>query len=560
MNLLPPPEVSIFRGMEVWAEYTKWPQVPHYHDNPFIEALPPTWTQDIAFKQFAYYPPPVLDAQRNLPNEIRYHNVFNTSLFYDPMETTFRFYSNLDRSIRMGYVARNPLIRDFFRRLDKNLKPIDETQRLLTAFANTSYSFGGLGFSGMGKSLTAQRVLSFIPQVIHHTVFPHSKQDNIDFNFAQLSWLKTDCPFNGSVSAIIENSIKEVDRVLGTDYYNLYIANRKLKVETLIRIWGRISSLHALGVYVIDEIQNSSAAKSGGYQQMLNFFVEVENLGIPVIVIGTDRAKVFLQKATHTIRRVVPDVDWPRMSYDPSWEHFVRSLWRYQYIQKPVEFTNELSATLYDVSQGITDYVVKVFLLSQVRAIKNKSETLSEPLIRDVAARSLAMAAPFLEALRSGDTGALVGFDDVRIPTISELINQEIENDKIDLSPSGSPQDLAGQSQTTDNQTELPTQATGLPQKAKENPDAIDVNSNQAQSKIKQSKKAQEESSIERPKKSKPAVAKTATSSKAHKTKSVKSGIMAITDNLPNQESSAYEKLKAAGIIQSPDQIIKPGK
>lgn len=46
---------------------------------------------------------------------------------------------------------------------------------------------------------------------------------------------------------------------------------------------SQLANAHALGLLAIDEIQHLSRSKSGGSQEMLNFFVTMVNtIGVPL--------------------------------------------------------------------------------------------------------------------------------------------------------------------------------------------------------------------------------------------------------------------------------------
>ncbi|WP_327786902.1 ATP-binding protein, partial [Vibrio anguillarum] len=57
-----------------------------------------------------------------------------------------------------------------------------------------------IGCSGSGKSSTLERILATYPQVIYHE----------QHNFFQLSYLKIECPNNGSQQSLCLNFFREV--------------------------------------------------------------------------------------------------------------------------------------------------------------------------------------------------------------------------------------------------------------------------------------------------------------------------------------------------------------
>jgi len=179
---------------------------------------------------------------------------------------------------------------------------------------------------------------------------------------------------------------------------------------------ARIAGIHCLGILVIDELQNLNKAKSGGSERMMNFFLKLTNtLRLPIIFVGTYAAKAVLSGELRQIRRSsgMGDMIMDRMRNDEIWQFFVESVWRYQYVRYPTPLTRDLADTLYDESQGITDFAVKLFLLAQGRAIVTGLECLNGSVIRSVAADSLRLARPVLQALRGGDTSILSSLSDI---------------------------------------------------------------------------------------------------------------------------------------------------
>jgi hypothetical protein len=193
---------------------------------------------------------------------------------------------------------------------------------------------------------------------------------------------------------------------------------------------ARAAALHSIGVLVIDEIQHLSVAKSGGSEQVLSFFVELINkIGVPVILVGTYKAKPMLSREFRLARKSagLGDFIWDNMRRDGTWKLFLESLWRYQYTQKDCPLTPRLSLALYDVTQGITDLAVKVYMLAQARAITRGDEAITASIIRSVARDSLQMVRPILDALKSGDILELYKVDDV-LPVDFDTLLRVITN------------------------------------------------------------------------------------------------------------------------------------
>jgi hypothetical protein len=101
------------------------------------------------------------------------------------------------------------------------------------------------------------------------------------------------------------------------------------------------------------------------------------------------------------------------MKKDETWDWFLDCLWEYQYVSKPSPLNAALSEALYDVTQGITDFAIKVYMLAQIRAIADKEEIVTEQNIRLAAEEGLRMANPILTALKDNDIRILSTVEDV---------------------------------------------------------------------------------------------------------------------------------------------------
>jgi hypothetical protein len=293
---------------------------------------------------------------------------------------------------------------------------------------STATGFTIIGISGVGKTTAVESILSLYPQVI-----VHSHYRDRDFTLMQIVWLKLDCPFDGSIKGLCLNFFQAVDDLLGTNYSKNYGRGR-FTVDQLIPYIARVASLHCIGVLVIDEIQHLNEAKSGGSKKMLNFFVQLVNtIGIPVVLVGTYKAMSVLSGEFRQTRRGSGqgDLVWDRMEQDDVWELFVESLWRCQYVRKACPLKPELSHALYDVTQGITDFAVKVYMLAQVRAIATGKEVVTESIIRSVAKDSLRLAQPILSALKTGDIRFLQSVEDVHPIDITSFLKEAQKSTKI---------------------------------------------------------------------------------------------------------------------------------
>ena len=405
-----PRSVLVLRGRREDASYRDT-GILQYNCNPVIEALPPILNEDEVLVQLSAGQPPFDPEARQAPAHLRYHMVQLSMQFFAPLDSHVELEQKFSGMLRTGYLARNPVDPKQWHELHRKVNLIGRDMSARPEFRAMTNGFFIFGISGGGKTTAVEKILNLYPQVIDHRAYR-----DLNFTSRQLVWLKLDCPHDGSIRGLCINFFQAVDDILGTRYYEMYATGRKTTDE-MIPHMARVASLHHMGVLVIDEIQHLSGAKSGGADLMLNFFVRLINtIGLPVVLIGTYKALRLLKGEFRQARRGSGqgDVVWERMSNDRTWYYFLEALFEYQYVKKPVALTPELAGTLFNITQGITDFAVKVFMLAQILAIASKKETLTKGIFESVANDSLRLAKPVLDAMREGNLEDLSEIEDVQ--------------------------------------------------------------------------------------------------------------------------------------------------
>jgi hypothetical protein len=414
------------RGRVVNAIYRE-NSTPTYFGNPLIDALPGILSTERAMKVLGHYPN-YNESMRNLPDEERYHQLEDITRFFTPLNVHIDLERRFSRVIRNGYVERNPMKRDFWSKtkehaLSVNADNYDQYGTDTNYHSTAASGFNIVGISGIGKSQAVERILRLYPQVIHHC-----KYQERNFTFSQIVWLKLDCPFDGSLKGLCINFFQAIDSLLGTSYHKNY-GSRNRTTDEMLPSMALVAANHCIGVLVIDEIQRLSLAKSGGSEKMLNFFVQLVNtVGVPVVLVGTYKSLSVFEGNFSQLRRGCGqgDLVWDRMGLNKEWEHFVKSLWRYQYTKKilSLEKKTNLIEVLYDETQGITDLAVKAYKLAQERAIETGTEMVTASIIRSVVKDKFRMLLPALEAIRSKRKDALAKFEDAHPQFLGTYIKE----------------------------------------------------------------------------------------------------------------------------------------
>lgn len=402
-----------------------------YSKNPFIEALPPIFSEDNVLERFMVTPR-ITQQEKQSETNIRYHVLKRVKNFIQPLPIHFEVERRLSTLIRRGYLARNPLDKTFLERIrvlhqlredeEEAHKYIDER---LNYLRSTADSLSIIGISGIGKTTAIERLLLMYPQVIKHETY-----EGQPFNRTQIVWLKIDCPYDGSLSTLCKSFFKAIDNLLGTRYLEKYGYLNRVTSTMLLHMTS-LASMYGIGVLVIDEIQHLLHSKND-QEEMLNFFVTLSNtVGIPTVLIGTSKAQQLFKGNFRQARRAASDgaIIWDRMAEESEeWEFFLETLWELQCLKIRSELTEDVKKTFYEECQGITSVAVNLFILAQERAIfdeSNEEERITPGVLKKTAKMDMKILQPMLNAIRNNDLKAMYKYEDLMINLDDLMINHK---------------------------------------------------------------------------------------------------------------------------------------
>lgn len=403
-----------------------------YKGNPFIEALPSI----LEPKQVARNLEGRVDFNQSdcqAASSVRAHLISQMmGQFFQPINRHIDLERKLSVMIREGYVGRNPKDGSLNTRLQNGYERLMSGENNAVRFptvTSTARSLAFIGCSGSGKTTTLNKILSTYPQVIYHP----------EFNFTQIVYLRVDCPHDGSLKSLCLHFFRAIDQALDSNYEQKYALKRH-SIETLLNLMRQISNHHAIGLLVIDEIQHLSVNKSGGAEKMLNFFVTLVNtVGLPVVMVGTPKARFIFEGDLRSARRGVGfgSVFWEQMVQEPNihlsddrvikseWNSFTDNLWKYQWLKKAdITLSEDIRDRWYELSQGVLDIVVKLFVLAQLRAIDSGLERITVKLLQNTYEEDLKPIHPMIEALQSGRADRIAQFSDLVVPDIDKKLLQ----------------------------------------------------------------------------------------------------------------------------------------
>ncbi len=414
------------------AQYIKFKQ-PEYNNNPLTQALHPILSYE-QFNSITQNYPLFKDSECNDSIDDRFQYIRRLYSYFRPWDSHFILESKLSTTIRQGYISRNPWqsYSVTLTKLHKALIAGNSNFNDMKLPPAKASGFSIIGSSGTGKSTAVNKILSLFSQVIIHKNYKGKP-----FHHFQLVWLKLDCPFDGSVKGLCTNFLTEFGRIFGDESYN--VLGRGTVDQMMVKM-AILARRHHLGILVIDEIQALLNAKRTGAERMHKFFVNlVDNLGVPVVLIGTNKAKPILQGDFSPARRSEGQEGcflWENLRKDQWWDIFMRGMWKYQWTRNKTELTAEIKGLFYKESQGIVDIAVKLFVLVQREAIFTKKEEITPALIKATSNRWLSLVKPMLTALRSGDPIKIIKYEDLTPIDIDKIIENQTKsylNPKMDL-------------------------------------------------------------------------------------------------------------------------------
>lgn len=227
-----------------------------------------------------------------------------------------------------------------------------------------SDSFSIVGCSGIGKSSAINRAISIITQ--DKMIELHNPSTRI------IPALIVQCPWDASVKSLLLEILRKSDELLETNYYGNALKARAT-TDVLIGIVSQVALQH-IGLLIIDEVQNCVASKSGkGLVAMLTQLIN--SSGISIGMIGTPETLSLFESAFQLARRSL-GLQYNALNNDEFFSGFCKLLFKYQYVQKKVEITEQMVDWLYEHSGGVTSIVVSLMHDAQEIAILTGYEIL----------------------------------------------------------------------------------------------------------------------------------------------------------------------------------------
>lgn len=248
-----------------------------------------------------------------------------------------------------------------------------------------SDSFSVVGCSGIGKSSAINRAISIITE---------NKMIEIQNpSIRIIPCLVVQCPFDASVKSMLLEILRKSDELLETNYYSSALKARAT-TDVLIGIVSQVALRH-IGLLVIDEIQNCVTAKSG--KHLVAMLTQLINSsGISICLVGTPETLSLFESAFQLARRSL-GLQYNSLNNDEFFKGFCKLLFKYQYVQKKVEITEQMIDWLYEHSGGITSVTVSLIHDAQEIAILTGHETLNIAMLNQAYEKRMQLLHDFIK-------------------------------------------------------------------------------------------------------------------------------------------------------------------
>jgi len=396
--------------------------IEEFRDNPLIACLklPPKDFEEASLRLFRF--PKFKESERDLDSTFRALLPARLTQFFVANRHHVEIFRHVQRQILGGYSVRNPMTQDGQQLLHNAGTPGSRIGPV-----NPSKISFVTGLSGQGKSALMRAIMPAVgPAVIQHSNFREKT-----FTETQILYLMRNVPDQCGPKALAKVFGDHADEMLQKNLYGRMFSDRSMTRTDYVSTLRKIVANHHVGVLILDEFQNLSLAGTVGQQELIALLVNIrDELGVPIILVGTYKAADVLAGNACTARRLVEggfhELKRPMSAEDEDWRVFCEIAWNYQWVRNPMDLSEDILAVLYECSQGITGIMLTVFIAAQIEAIDSGEEKVDADLLRKVYCRRFEPLHNIIDALRRNEQAFLNRYDDLYMKAFSQLKEDQL--------------------------------------------------------------------------------------------------------------------------------------
>lgn len=383
-------------------------RIPAYRDNLYIRALGDILSREQVEKKIIRKPT-YLPECRKWASEDRVHLLPDIDGIVTPLSCNFRFEQMFSILIRQGY--RNRWGDAFWKRVHDVEKISPKMLKLASKGQIVGSTMCALvrSITGIGKTtMTGTTMQLYRDGTYEHSALGGGK----GINHLQVPILAHECPWDASVSAIIEHLFVKLGNLVHDDLL------RDVKVTSAAKMLPLLVEKlleYSVGMLIIDEAQVVASRFSGGDRTLLYFWINLMNAaGIPLLLLANpeilditgDFAKAGMRFCSGG-EMVLHE--YPRFG---EWQVLVKSAWPYQYTLNETKLTIGLADAFHRRSGGIPRAFLMLYRFTQQLAIDEGGDEILTP---DLVNRAADLN---MDSLRRIIDGLILNTDESRMVAI----------------------------------------------------------------------------------------------------------------------------------------------
>lgn len=386
----PEPDHSQYEGMTFeYGQLTDARYVhalnPQYSGNKYIEALPqPPCPEKIAQVNFRLIP----GYQASVKGKTTLQKISEIRRLEDlrvPLPSDPDIWNTIYTCMEASYSRRQELSYALKKaEITVQGEEIKASSALVGDYGSAVIGFNIIGESGSGKTSALRIALDYYPKVIRHTNEDGTKT-------IQIPYILVTCPPNSNFRILYQDIGRQLDLYLGNpnnECENQIRGNSRSTLGDMLRRVETCIQRYAVGLIVFDEIQqmNFDSAKENSFNALMSLANQTQ---VAIGVVGTTEAISSITRVEQIARRIGFQI--PIDSYKADEEYFntmFSVISRYQWFDRPIEFTDEMKHEIYMASHGVIAYIILIYITISADYVSRKNhQEVTLSYIRDVLSR-----------------------------------------------------------------------------------------------------------------------------------------------------------------------------